>query len=808
MKKAKDLFIEDGEYKAPALRGAFEKWVAKDWSISDDVDSHIRYREDQRKVAVCYKDFESWLNRMVEEDWFKEIKPEYGSDEPKQIFEEYWENNPDLRESVEEHTKLVTVAGNPGTNNESSGDGSDGDDVQGQDSEGQSSFGASQFPELFEIGVVNDSGQIKPAKMRGLAKAFVKDVNEILGESDSFEPKWAQRAMLYWGKDRFGDGWLQLAVNDVGNGEIYDAVKFIYTSDTECADLMHEKYNGGKRLGLGNPDTDDLLKDFISGEGIELEKESGKEEEGKKGKWEQFEEESGTDEPVEEEDAGEDAERNSKSKWEQFEEESGKQSNNGSDDSHESSSTRSGETDSASTSDSDSSNSGPETLGGWAEREGKTDSASPSGKASRSNSGGKGGKKKETIGQGSKSTTDTSGSTDVECEDGGRPHKIKWPDVEPIDEFDRNRIYEGNTFEWALKLPENSVDTIVTSPPYYNLRDYDIEDAYPISGDWTCDHEFDGEFCIKCGCFLGQLGAEPDPATFIDHIVDLMERYKRVLKPTGSLWLNIGDTYAGKNMDGRVKAKKKSRIMVPERIYRRMVQTGWHMRDYVIWVKKIWTPDDGLKGNGKPFASSSRLADQWEPMVRFTKEESSYTDVDSNRLMPPSFSGDMGKEGSTGKFRDSKAQGGDVSASEDTQRGRAYHPMGTNPPDVWHINSDGYQGDHRAVFPEELPKRCIQFTTPDRVCANCGVPYEKEVHVEDENTVSPGGDYSTYDKQCSCDADHKPGVAFDPFLGSGTTAVAAANSGFDWAGVELSEKYQKLARDRIPQGRQVGLDQW
>jgi len=228
------------------------------------------------------------------------------------------------------------------------------------------------------------------------------------------------------------------------------------------------------------------------------------------------------------------------------------------------------------------------------------------------------------------------------------------------------------------------------------------------------------------------------------------------------------------------------------------VQTGWHLRDYVIWVKKVWMPDDDLRGNGKPFASSSRLADQWEPMVRFSPTPDPYSDVDSNRLLPPSFDGDLGSEGIEGKFR----------KGEDTQRGKTYNELGTNPPDVWLINSDGYDGDHRAVFPEELPKRCISITTPDKLCGECGRPYDKEVHVEDGNVLSPGGDYATYEPRCHCDADDKPGVAFDPFLGSGTTAVAAANNGYDWAGVELSDKYAELARKRIPDGRQVGLDQW
>lgn len=818
-KKAEDLFISDGEYKAPALRGAFEQWADRDWSIGSTMESTIKVREDHTVWVNAFRDFEAWLNNRVDDDWYKEVKSEYGYDEPKEIFHDYWESNREFRESIEEHVEMADKE--PDRTDSGSGDSSGDGSVDSGDStaEDQSSFGESQYPQLYELGVVDDDGTMHRSKLRGLVVAFAKDVDCIKGSDPVFDSIWAKRAFIYWAHDKWGKEWIDMMNKYLGTDYIYDAVEYVYVTKDDVADILESKYSGNQDMQPGNKDTDDLMEAFLDSEDPGWrEEDSTEDNQPDNDKWEEYEQQSrqenGNDEGTEE---GTDKE-SEKSKWDKYEAESKEDSNgeshqgrgDGDEDVHGSG----GSDNSNGDSDSD----GPGTLGEWAQQEGSTDDVSRSGSSKqgqRSLTNGQSGSSEHAVrGTGGKdemavssssggdadnaSPDDNRGHVGVECEDFGRPHEIKLPEVEREEELERNRIYEGNTFQWAMRLPKNSVDTMVTSPPYYALRDYDIEDAYPISGDFTCDHDWQDEFCTKCGAFLGQLGHEPDPATFVEHIVDLMDRYREVLKPSGSLWLNIGDTYAGKDIDGRVKAGRKSRMMIPERIYRRMVQTGWHLRDYVIWVKKVWMPDDDLKGNGKPFAGSSRLADQWEPMVRFTPQPDHYSDVDSNRLMPPSFSGDLGSKGIEGKFR----------KGEDTQRGKTYNELGTNPPDVWLINSDGYDGDHRAVFPEQLPKRCINISTPDRVCNVCGRPFDKETHVEDGNVLSPGGDYATYERRCRHDEGHRPGIAFDPFLGSGTTAVAAANSGFDWAGVELSEKYAKIARERIPTGRQVGLGQY
>lgn len=828
-KSAQDVIFSGGDLDPAKVRGTVNAWL-------DHVEER-NWKDEQGSVPVDYEDglkvsarvdWFNFLNKRLEEDLYELLDPDEERDELYSIFNEYWHNSQDVRETFKElsywcHEGSILInvkaaedqggleelldeygkqalakAAYNGRQYVKQEDFTVEEDEE-ESEKGQSSFGESQFPQLHEIGVVDKDARVDMAKLKGLVMAFVGDVDEIRGEDREFDLKWAKRAFLYWGKDRFEDEWLKFAIHQTGSYDLYDAIDWVYENKEEKATEIKKKYRGNCDVSPGNPGTNDALEAFLDAEAPGWDEEDEEEEESEsKSKWEEFEEKAEEIDTSNKKEVERDGSDREGSKWEKFEKEAKDKhepSQNGrreAEDGRDADETRN--TDRGSDSGSDN----PNDLGDWAEKEGSTDTVH---KPSRTRTKGESeatGTRQQSKAKDVSDRQTTTRTTDVECEDGGRPYPIQWPDVDPISDFERNRIYEGNTFEWSLKLPKNSVDTIVTSPPYYALRDYDIDDAFPISGDFTCDHNWEDEFCTKCGAFLGQLGHEPDPATFVEHIVDLMDRYKRVLKPSGSLWLNIGDTYAGKDIDGRVKAKNKSRMMIPERVYRRMVQTGWHLRDYVIWVKKIWMPDDDLKGNGKPFSSSSRLADQWEPMARLTPQDDPYTDVDSNRLMPPSFDGDLGSEGIEGKFRE----------GEDTQRGKTYNELGTNPPDVWLINSDGYDGDHRAVFPEELPKRCVNITTPDRVCAECGRPYDKEVEVEDGNVLSPGGDYAVYEPRCHCDADHKPGVAFDPFLGSGTTAVAAANNGFDWAGVELSDKYAELARERIPTGRQVGLDNW
>ncbi|TDA25013.1 MAG: hypothetical protein DSO01_08605, partial [Archaeoglobi archaeon] len=182
--------------------------------------------------------------------------------------------------------------------------------------------------------------------------------------------------------------------------------------------------------------------------------------------------------------------------------------------------------------------------------------------------------------------------------------------MKPIDGW-LNKIHCGDAYKLLKQMPSESVDCVITSPPYYGLRDYGDETITIYGGDPNCEHEwsekrmtlvhenrnflrgtqeevhgkrgttyirmFDDRtcgFCVKCGAWKGQLGLEPDWRMYVEHLVELFREVKRVLKKSGSLWLNIGDTYSDKNLLG-----------IPWRVAFALVDDGWILRNAVIWYK-------------------------------------------------------------------------------------------------------------------------------------------------------------------------------------------------------------------------------
>jgi len=137
-------------------------------------------------------------------------------------------------------------------------------------------------------------------------------------------------------------------------------------------------------------------------------------------------------------------------------------------------------------------------------------------------------------------------------------------------EMPLNKIIHGNVLTVLKKLPSNSIDCVITSPPYWAKRDY---------GDETVVEWSDGTVC--------QLGLEPTPEMFVDHLIEIFREVKRVLKPHGNVFVVVDDTYSG----GESKIKhipRKSSCLVPERFAIRMVdELGFILRNKIIWAKKV-----------------------------------------------------------------------------------------------------------------------------------------------------------------------------------------------------------------------------
>ena len=315
-------------------------------------------------------------------------------------------------------------------------------------------------------------------------------------------------------------------------------------------------------------------------------------------------------------------------------------------------------------------------------------------------------------------------------------------------------LLRGDCLVELALIPDGSVDSIVTSPPYYGLRDY--------------GHENQG-------------GQEETPEAYVEWLTRVFEEVRRILKPTGVAWLNIGDSYA--NGVGRAKRATgipaKSLMGIPWRVALSLQSRGWAVRSDVIWEKP----------NPMPEAVKDRPTKSYEHIFMLTKSARYFYNFEAMQE-PASFAARpqriraealAAEHGLTeAHFAAIRSAGlGDAGKNAVTQTGTGRNDPGVqrladeakaalggyyrefllaetrNSRDVWRIPTKPYKGAHFATFPIELARRCIVATTP------------------------PGG------------------IVVDPFAGSGTTLEVAYLEGFESIGVEMTPEYWPLIAARI-----------
>lgn len=324
-----------------------------------------------------------------------------------------------------------------------------------------------------------------------------------------------------------------------------------------------------------------------------------------------------------------------------------------------------------------------------------------------------------------------------------------------------NQILIGDVRERLTDLPDASVDCVITSPPYWALRDYGRD---------------------------GQLGAEADVDAWAEQIAAVCDQLARVLTSTGALWLNLGDSYSRHSKEG---TSKKSLLLGPQRVAMRLTRAGWLLRNQVVWAKK----------NPMPFSGTDRLSTTHEVIYFFTRQPRYYFNLDAIRE-PAITATHKGRSGRTSyPPRDAvPSLGGGTAPRVDLNQGlsamkttgQESHPLGKNPGDVWQLATASYHGAHFATFPVELVRRPLLSTCPERVCTTCGTPWQRTMqHIN-------GRRLATGPLRAACPhADWRRGRVFDPFIGSGTVAVAAETHGRDWLGIELNPVYAELAKQRL-----------
>jgi site-specific DNA-methyltransferase (adenine-specific) len=324
----------------------------------------------------------------------------------------------------------------------------------------------------------------------------------------------------------------------------------------------------------------------------------------------------------------------------------------------------------------------------------------------------------------------------------------------------RNTILAGDVREQLAGLLPESVDCVVTSPPYFQLRDY----GQP-----------------------GQLGLEGSVDQWVEDLREICRLLSRVLKPAGSLWLNLGDSYSRHPKYG---APAKSLLAAPERLLLALSVDGWTIRNKIVWSKP----------NPMPTSVRDRLACTYEVVYFLTRSPRYYFDLDAIRQPHRSEARAKSTRPQASLASYTGPLGGSHSGIDKLKTaGRVGHRAGKNPGDVWQLPTAGFRGAHFAVFPEALVERPILATCPERICVQCDQAWRRPVRAFTVHTKEATRPIRKVGRliRCDCFAPARPGVVLDPFLGSGTVGVVAERLGRDWLGIELSADYRELAWRRI-----------
>jgi site-specific DNA-methyltransferase (adenine-specific) len=342
-------------------------------------------------------------------------------------------------------------------------------------------------------------------------------------------------------------------------------------------------------------------------------------------------------------------------------------------------------------------------------------------------------------------------------------------------ELPRNTVLVGDARSRLSELPDHFIDTVITSPPYFQLRNYQVKE---------------------------QIGLEADANAWVEELRSVTREVARVLKPTGSLWLNLGDSYSRHPRTG---SPPKSLLLAPERLALALIEDGWIVRNKIIWSKT----------NAMPASVRDRLACSWEVVYFLVRSKSYYFDLDAIRV-PHRSASRIGKSKTAAPplaaYPPSTAApswsgplaGNNTGLAKLKALGLAGHPLGANPRDVWQLATANFHGDHFATFPTSLVERPLLATCPERTCSRCGRPWLRDPvrtlgQLAVRGELRPG---------CRCRQGWRPGVVLDPFFGAGTVGLVAEANRRDWLGVELNPHFADLAKRRIeterrqPNGRQ------
>lgn len=379
----------------------------------------------------------------------------------------------------------------------------------------------------------------------------------------------------------------------------------------------------------------------------------------------------------------------------------------------------------------------------------------------------------------------------------------------------------GDVIDTLNELDDQSVHCIVTSPPYYGLRSYGIEPRK-----WS-----DGSVCV--------LGDEPSVEQYVEHMVEVFNVVKRVLHPHGSLWLNLGDCYAGggnhpeeTKYPGAVKplrAKQKRRsgkdlLLVPAQVALGLQRDGWILRQDNIWAKALsFCP--AYSGSVMPESTRDRTTWAHEHVFHFQLNEDAFYDQDGCREPYAASTIRDSHTEYTGRGTKPYAQNSVQNPSDVKRRVLAGVEAGggRNLRNVWVIAKQNFPGSHFATFPEKLVEPIVKLATSERgACVKCGeqvrrkvirepVPADIQARFEasraqtrDETGRTDGHTSKRpnyrrkvlreeWEAGCDCGVERVPAVVLDIFVGSGRAGIVAKKLGRSFIGIDVNQDYINMA---------------
>lgn len=375
------------------------------------------------------------------------------------------------------------------------------------------------------------------------------------------------------------------------------------------------------------------------------------------------------------------------------------------------------------------------------------------------------------------------------------------------------KLLQGDVLDKLSEIETGTVQTCITSPPYWGLRDYGID---------------------------GQIGLEGTPEEYVDKLVQVFREVKRVLRDDGCLWLNLGDSYNGSGgaggdyspgglKDGQPKypgrnigtLKPKDLVGIPWRMAFALQADGWYLRSDIIWAKP----------NPMPESVTDRPTKAHEYIFLLTKKQKYFYDAEaikekqSGEIKTRRFSSDGGSK--------ARAMGKHISGGNEGTGAKWTDTGFRNKRTVWTVATKPFKEAHFATFPPKLIEPCILAGTSPRACEICGAPWERVVEKKRINPQTgkevlgdwrDGGDPANQHKggfnsirpethtktlgwrpTCTCENEGKGRcIVLDPFAGSGTTLWVAEHFGRNSIGIEISPEYCELINKRMS-NRQMTL---